>query len=157
MRSAMNAPMAADGSSPCSISCSVAARIDQPGVIRLVPLGDPGVEVPAVVVEPGGVGDAAHALEVEALEVTEADHDVGDLHASVVDVVLDFDRPAAEAQRAHQGVAQAGVAQVADVGGLVGVDGGVLDDRLVGRSAPSAAPAPDAARRNSARSRNTLR
>jgi len=63
-----------------------------------------------------------------AFDLREADDDVGDLDAGVVDVVLRFDRRPAEAQRAHQCVAERGVAQVADVGGLVRVDGRVLDD-----------------------------
>ncbi len=57
----------------------------------------------------------------------ETHHHVGNLHAGIVDVVLDFDVLAAEAQQAHKGVAQNGVAQVADVRGLVGIDAGVFD------------------------------
>src|SRR5262249_53201346 len=45
-----------------------------------------------------------------------------------------FDAIAAGAQHAHEGVAEHGVAQVADVGGLVGVDVGVLDDDLLARA-----------------------
>ena len=56
------------------------------------------------------------------LQFAEADDDVGDLHAGVVDVVLHVDRIAAEAQQADEGVAENGVAQVADVRGLVGID-----------------------------------
>ena len=59
-----------------------------------------------------------------------ARHHVGHLHAGVVDVILHFDRPAARAQHAHEGVAQDGVAQMADMRGLVGIDVGVLDDDL---------------------------
>ena len=62
----------------------------------------------------------------------EAHHHVGELDAGVVDVVLDLDRVAEGAQGAHQNVAQDGVSQVADVGRLVGVDVGVLDDHLPG-------------------------
>ena len=68
------------------------------------------------------------------LELAEADDDVGDLDAGVVDVVLHFDRRAAEAQHAHQRVAERRVAQVADVRRLVRIDGGVLDDGLSGAS-----------------------
>ncbi len=63
-------------------------------------------------------------------QVPESDDDVGDLHAGVVDVVLHLDRNAAEAQHAHQRVAERGVSKVADVGRLVRVDGRVLDDGL---------------------------
>jgi len=62
----------------------------------------------------------------------EADHDVRDLHAGIVDVVLHFDRNAAEAQDPYQGVAQCRVAQMADVRRLVRIDRRVLDDRLPG-------------------------
>ena len=60
----------------------------------------------------------------------ETRHHVGHLHAGVVDVILNFHRPAAGAQHAHEGVAQHGVAQMADVRGFVGIDVGVLDDDL---------------------------
>ena len=60
----------------------------------------------------------------------EADHDIGHLHAGVVDVVLHLDAVAEGAQHAHERVAQRGVAQVADVRRLVGIDVGVLDDDL---------------------------
>ena len=72
--------------------------------------------------------------------MVEAHHHVGHLHAGVVDVVLHLDLAAARAQHAHEGVAQHGVAQVADVGRLVGVDVGVLDDDLLAgrrRAAPA--------------------
>ena len=48
----------------------------------------------------------------------------------VVNVVLDLDPLAGRAQQAGKGVAQHGVAQVSDVGGLVGVDVGVFHDDL---------------------------
>ena len=62
----------------------------------------------------------------------EARHHVGHLHARVVDVVLHFDVLAARAQHADEGIAQDGIAQVADMRGLVGIDIGVLDDDLPG-------------------------
>ena len=71
----------------------------------------------------------------------EADDDVGHLHAGVVDVVLDLDGVAAVAQQRARSVSpRRGVAQVADVGGLVRVDAGVLDDhvpRARGRRRPA--------------------
>ena len=104
----------------------------QPRLVRLVPLGDPRVEVPAVVVEPRRVGDLRGPPPGLLLELAEADDDVGHLHAGVVDVVLDLDGHAAEPQDAHQRVAERRVAEVPDVRRLVRVDGGVLDDRLDG-------------------------
>jgi hypothetical protein len=62
--------------------------------------------------------------------VREADHHVGNLHAGVVDVVLDVDFPAGGAQQADEGIAEDRVAQMADVRGLVGIDAGVLDQNL---------------------------
>ena len=91
--------------------------------------GDPGVEVPAVIVELAGDGlDLGQALP---LDLHEAEDDVHDLDAGVVDVVLDLDLLALVAQAAGERVAEAGVPQVADVGRLVGVDVRVLDDDLL--------------------------
>ena len=64
------------------------------------------------------------------LKVLEADHDIRHLHASVVNVILNLDVVAAEAQHSDEGVAQHGVAQVADVRRLVGVNAGVLHQNL---------------------------
>ena len=95
-----------------------------------VEVAHPRVEVPAVVVEPAGDRlDLGQGLPVDVLE---AHHHVGHLHAGVVDVVLHADVVAAVAQQAHERVAQAGVADVADVRGLVGVDARVLDDHVPG-------------------------
>ena len=65
------------------------------------------------------------------LELAKADRDVRDLDAGVVDVVLDLDLAAEEAQQPSEGVAERGVAQVADVRRLVRIDGRVFDDRLL--------------------------
>ena len=54
----------------------------------------------------------------------------------VVDVVLNLDLASQEAQQPAERVAERGVAQVADVRGLVRVDGGVLDDGLVAGGRP---------------------
>jgi hypothetical protein len=68
-------------------------------------------------------------------KVEHSDHDVGNLDAGVVDVVLDLDLGAKAAQAAAQNVTENRISQVTDVGGLVGIDGGVLDDRFrAGRS-----------------------
>ena len=65
-------------------------------------------------------------------ELAEADGDVGDLDAGVVDVVLDLDRTAQEAKQPPERVTERGVPQVADMRRLVRVDRRVLDDRLAG-------------------------
>src|SRR5262249_50979431 len=53
------------------------------------------------------------------------------LHASVVYVVLHLHLLAARAEHAHEGVAERGIAEMADMGGLVGIDVGVFDDHLL--------------------------
>ena len=60
----------------------------------------------------------------------ETDDHVRNLHAGVVDVVLDVDGVSGSAQQADKGVAEDGVAQMADVRRLVGIDAGVLDQNL---------------------------
>ena len=106
-----------------------------------VPLRDARVEVPAEVVdELVGLVDLCEQLadagEREAEEFCEAYDDIRDLDAGVVDVVLDsyFPAPfeAVRAEEAGEGVAEDGVAEVADVRGLVGVDAGVLDEAEAG-------------------------
>lgn len=59
---------------------------------------------------------------------------IGHLIAKIVDVVADLDGVAEPAKQARQGVADAGVAQVADVGRLIRVDGRVLDQHFDERS-----------------------
>ena len=60
----------------------------------------------------------------------ETENYVRDLHAGVVNVVLHFDAAAGVTQDAAERVAEDGVAQMADVRGLVGIDAGVLDHHL---------------------------
>src|SRR5271154_812698 len=61
---------------------------------------------------------------------------VGDLDSGVVDVVLDANGEAGfvgvGAEEALEGVAEDGVAEMADVGGFVGIDAGVLDEAEAG-------------------------
>jgi hypothetical protein len=57
-----------------------------------------------------------------------ADHHIRHLHAGVVDVVLHVDHVPCRTKQAHKGVAENRVAQMADVRGLVGIDGCVLHD-----------------------------
>ena len=107
-----------------------------------VPLRGLRIELPAVVIEGAslvlGVGCAAFAFLDErthlgdgfAFQVQESHHHIGHLHAGVVDIVLHIDLLSGGAQQADEGVAQNGVAQVADVRGLVGIDAGVLDQGM---------------------------
>ena len=112
-------------------------------VVRVggVPLRDAGVEVPAVEVD-ALVGfeefceEFARAGECLAFEVDEAYDHVCYLNAGVVDVVLyayfEAGFVGVGAEEALEGVAQDGVAEVADVGGFVGIDAGVLDEAEAG-------------------------
>ena len=84
----------------------------------------------------------ADVVERLVLELAEADDDVGDLDAGVVDVVLDLDLAAEEAEQPAERVAERGVAQMADVRRLVRIDRRVLDDGLAARREASAAGRP---------------
>ena len=106
------------------------------GLVLPVPLSDLRVEIPAVVVKAGRVCDGLDVRERLAFDRAEADNDIRDLHTGVVDVVLDFDRSAAEAQNAHERIAEGGIAEVPDVRRLVRIDRGVLDDGLPGALRP---------------------
>ena len=98
------------------------------------------------------------SLSVLLLDVAEADDDVGHLNAEIVDVVLHFDRRAAEPEHAHERVAERRVAQMADVRRLVRVDRRVLDDGLVGRAGSAGGTPPRRrASRKAGRSRERLR
>src|SRR5260370_10262372 len=59
------------------------------------------------------------------------DHHVGHLHASVINVVLYVNVSAGGAQQANESISQNGIAQMANMGGLIGVDAGVLDQDLL--------------------------
>ena len=93
------------------------------------PAPDFGVEVPAGVVE--GLGKVSNGIDRQASQVDKTHDDIGQLHARVVDVVLDLHCPSQRAQKAGQDVAQNCVAQMADMRGLVRVDVGVFNDGLL--------------------------
>src|SRR5688572_8278713 len=95
-------------------------------------MGDARIQVPAVIIEPRGIGDALDVIEVLVLELPESNDDVGDLDACVVDVVLHFDRDASESLHAHQRIAERGIAKVANMRRLVRVNRSVLDNRFLG-------------------------
>ena len=100
-------------------------------LVCFVPLGDPRVQVPAVVVETGRLrAISPHLVQRLVFELAEADRDVRDLDAGVVDVVLDLDLAPEKSQQPAERVAERGVPQVTDVGRLVRIDRGVFDDRL---------------------------
>ena len=99
--------------------------------VLFVPLRHPCVQVPAEVVEPRILGDQCLNLRLrQLLEVHKSDDDIRHLHAGVVDVVLDIDRVSSGAQQPHERVPEDGVAQVPDVGRLIGINACVLDEDL---------------------------
>src|SRR6266404_2951766 len=69
-----------------------------------------GIEIPAIVIKRSiRAKEAVQRLDLverHVFYVHEANHDVGDLDAGVVDVVLHFDAVPAGAQYVHKGVAQ---------------------------------------------------
>ena len=100
-----------------------------------IELGHACVEIPAYVVESLGVSDGLYVLERAVLDVQETDDDIRHLDSGVVDIVLDLDELSLITKRAHEGVTECGGSQVADVGRLVGIDVGVLDDDFATRRA----------------------
>ena len=95
---------------------------------------DPGVEVPTVIIKRAVSGQGKVELldvcERQVLDVHEADHHVSDLHAGVVDVVLDLDAFTSCEQNSHKRIAKYCVADVPNVRRLVRIDTGVFDHLL---------------------------
>ncbi len=103
-------------------------------LVLRVPLRNAGIQIPAVIVEARLPGQRLDLRARFLLDVREADHHVGHLHARVVDVVLNVDFPARKTQQPDKCVAENGVAQVSDVRSFVGIDARVLDQNLAGRN-----------------------
>ena len=61
-----------------------------------------------------------------SVKMKKSHHNIGHLHTGVINVVLHVDLLPGGAEQADEGVAQNGVAQMAYVGGFVGIDGSVL-------------------------------
>ncbi len=114
---------------PSSISFRACERRLRASGFCLVELKDSGVEVPTEIVETDArvLDQVLHVLELLLFEVNEPHHHVRDLHARVVDVILHLHLVAAELEQANEGVAQNRISQMPDVGSLVGIDAGVLN------------------------------
>src|SRR5262249_6760629 len=108
---------------------------------RLVSPPDVCVEVPAEIGEPlsrgrvtGQTAAANHfsdaGLGIDAGQVDQRGDDIGDLNAGVVEVVLNLDGVSEKAQGAHENVSENSISEMADMGRLVRIDIGVLDDDL---------------------------
>jgi len=118
-----------------------------------------GIQVPAEIVELRLRGKRAHLFGRFLRDVNKADHDIRNLHAGIVDVVLHLDAPPGATKQAHERVAQRRVAQVADVRSLVWIDICVSTMYLAapGRATGGVAAAPaTAAAKNAARERYRL-
>ena len=113
------------------MACSAALRILSRVLVAVVPLGDPARRGPSSSSRSASTPRAPDVVERLVFELAEADDDVGDLDAGVVDVVLDLDLAPLEAEQPSERVAGRRVAEVADVRRLVRIDRGVLDDGLV--------------------------
>ena len=100
--------------------------------VLLVPLRDTSVEVPAVVIKTWFTSECFDLRTGFFIDVREAHDHVGNLHACVVDVVLNIDFPSRVTQQAHERVPKYSIAQMADVRGLIGIDAGVLDQYFSG-------------------------
>ncbi len=87
-----------------------------------------GVQVPAEIIELRLRGKRTHFFGRFLRDMNEADHDIGDLHAGIIDVVLHLDSAPGAAEQAHERVAQCCVAQMADVRRLVRIDIRVFHD-----------------------------
>ena len=78
----------------------------------------------------GSSDELFNVAEAFLFEVDKAHDHVSDLHPSVVNVVLHLHLVSPELEQANEGVAQNRIAQMPDVGSLVGVDAGVLYNDL---------------------------
>ena len=105
-----------------------ASPVEQLG-IGLIPRGHRDVDPRAVLIE------RFVRLRFDA-ELANSDHNVGNLDAGVVDVVVHLDGMAGAPEHTRDRVSDARVAQVADMRRLVGVGGGVLDESLPGGGRP---------------------
>src|SRR6201993_4187882 len=68
-------------------------------------LGDARVEIPANVIELRRESEGPHVVNRFFFEMQKPENYVRDLHACVVDVVLNFDAKAGVAEEAYEGVA----------------------------------------------------
>ena len=100
-----------------------------------IPLRSARIEVPAVVVDSLAfllefVEQGVRVGQRLAFKMDKTNHYIGHLHSGVVNVVLDIHFLPGGAQQADERVTEDGVAQMAHVGGLVGIDAGMLHQRV---------------------------
>src|SRR5438874_2627726 len=108
----------------------------QISLVLLIPLRDAGVNVPAQVIK-ARLANKLFDLSFRIfLQASKADDHVGHLHAGVVNVVLHVNVGTGGAQQPNESVSQNGIAQMAHMRRLVGIDAGVLDQHLLAASLP---------------------
>ncbi len=101
-------------------------------LVGFVPLRNPGIEIPTVVVEARLPAESLDFCAGLFFDVRKSNHHIGNLHAGVVDVVLNIDFPARIAQQPDERVPENGIAQMPDVRSFVRIDARVLDQNLAG-------------------------
>src|ERR1700688_3252314 len=85
-----------------------------------------GVEIPAVVIEARLSSESFDFSASFFLDMQKAHDHIGDLNAGVIDIVLDIDCPARVSQQANKSIAENGIAKMAYVRRLVGINAGVF-------------------------------
>ncbi len=95
-----------------------------------------GVQVPAQIIETYRRirHQTLHFADVLALQKVEADNDIRNLDAGIVDVILHFDPALLVPQHAYESVPEHGISQVPNMRCLVRVDVRVLNDDFVASS-----------------------
>jgi len=111
----------------------------KPGSILLVPGSNPGIEIPAIVIETIAAlsdhtpGYRPNIVKRAILKVEKAYHHIRNLNSGIVNVVMDLDRLADRLQNSGRRITKHCVANVTDVRGLVRVDRGMFDNQLPSR------------------------
>ena len=91
-----------------------------------VEIGHARINIPAVIVEPAA--HRGHFLQGFSLHPFQPDNDIRHLNSCIIQVILHLNLMAQKAKAAHEGITQRGIAQMPDMGGLVGIDIRVLDN-----------------------------
>ncbi len=101
-------------------------------LVRFIPLRNTRIEVPADVVKSGSGGERLDLSAGLLLDMQKSNHHVGDLHARVVDVILDVHFPARKTQQPDERITKNGIPQMPDMRRLVGIDARMLDQHFAG-------------------------
>src|SRR5262249_36303154 len=85
-------------------------------ILGFVKRSDASINIPAEVVEFDRLigHHAPDVFQTFALDMFQANNDIGNLHTRVVDVILNFDCPSGRLQNAYERIADGGVPEMAD-------------------------------------------